>query len=94
MRPDRRMPSVEWEPKTLSLEDLKYAREAALYVLSTHSPEEAVQIFTEGLQPVVSISNNFIDSDSDDDGEMFNPGAFVVGHGPAVKRRDVVTAPF
>ncbi|BAF29348.1 uncharacterized protein [Oryza sativa Japonica Group] len=47
-----RMASIEMEPKTLTLDQLKFAREAALYVLSTKPAEEAIRIFTEGLKPV------------------------------------------
>uniref|UniRef100_A0A0D9XXJ9 Uncharacterized protein n=1 Tax=Leersia perrieri TaxID=77586 RepID=A0A0D9XXJ9_9ORYZ len=47
-----RLPSIELEPKTLTLDQLKFAREAALYVLSTKPAEEAIRIFTEGLKPV------------------------------------------
>uniref|UniRef100_A0A0D3HS48 Uncharacterized protein n=1 Tax=Oryza barthii TaxID=65489 RepID=A0A0D3HS48_9ORYZ len=47
-----RMASIELEPKTLTLDQLKFAREAALYVLSTKPAEEAIRIFTEGLKPV------------------------------------------
>ncbi|RLM99139.1 uncharacterized protein C2845_PM06G12300 [Panicum miliaceum] len=64
-----RMPSMEWEPKTLTLDQIKFAREAALYVVSTKTEEEAIRIFTEGLKPVevtVRKSNSF-DSSSDDD---------------------------
>ncbi|RLN27542.1 uncharacterized protein C2845_PM05G07150 [Panicum miliaceum] len=67
-----RMPSMEWEPKTLTLDQIKFAREAALYVVSTKTEEEAIRIFTEGLKPVevtVRKSNSF-DSSSDDDVDL------------------------
>ncbi|CAL5098020.1 unnamed protein product [Urochloa decumbens] len=68
-----RMPSIEWEPKTLTLDQIKFAREAALYVVSTKTEEEAIRIFTEGLKPVqvmtVRKSNSF-DSSSDDDVDL------------------------
>ena len=41
----------ERDPKALSLDELKDAREAAMYVLRTHSSEDAVRIFTEGSDP-------------------------------------------
>ncbi|XP_050207152.1 uncharacterized protein LOC126656599 [Mercurialis annua] len=50
-----RKSSIENEPRTLSFDQIKYAREAALYVMNTRSMEEAVNIFTEGLEPVVNI---------------------------------------
>uniref|UniRef100_A0ACD5W8V9 Uncharacterized protein n=1 Tax=Avena sativa TaxID=4498 RepID=A0ACD5W8V9_AVESA len=45
----RRMASMEREPRTLSLHELNYAREAALYVLSTHTSQDAARIFTQQL---------------------------------------------
>ena len=48
----------EREPKALSLDELKDAREAALYVLRTHSSEHAVRIFTQGLKPVLGVRRN------------------------------------
>ncbi|CAM0874794.1 unnamed protein product [Alopecurus aequalis] len=97
-----RMPSMEREPKTLSLHELNYAREAALYVLSTHSSQDAARIFTEGLKPVLLASRNSTDSDSDDDGDVFDPDAFVDDHdarhrqlrGSIPEKRDFATAPF
>ncbi|KAL9679883.1 hypothetical protein QQ045_017754 [Rhodiola kirilowii] len=47
-----RTSSIENEPKTLHMNQMEYAREAALYVLSTSSVEDAMRIFTEGLKPV------------------------------------------
>ena len=71
----------EREPKALSLDELKDAREAALYVLRTHSSEDAVRIFTEGLKPVLGVRKNAIMADSEDDDDdgcgedddLFNP---------------------
>ncbi|KAJ1265117.1 hypothetical protein BS78_08G054400 [Paspalum vaginatum] len=70
-----RMPSMEWEPKTLTLDQIKFAREAALYVVSTKTEEEAIRIFTEGLKPVhvaaaVRKSGSSFDSSSDDDVDL------------------------
>ncbi|WCJ39290.1 hypothetical protein M5689_020288 [Euphorbia peplus] len=53
MRIDRKS-SIETEPRTLPVEQLEYAREAAIDVMNTRSLEEAVTIFTKGLEPVVS----------------------------------------
>ncbi|CAD6268120.1 unnamed protein product [Miscanthus lutarioriparius] len=68
-----RMSSIEWEPKTLTLDRIKFAREAALYVVSTKTEEEAIRIFTEGLKPVQMTTvrkSSSIDSSSDDDVEL------------------------
>ncbi|XP_047089076.1 uncharacterized protein LOC124701068 [Lolium rigidum] len=112
MRPEaagpRRMASMEREPKALSLDELKYAREAALYVLSTHSSEDAVRIFTEGLKPVLGVRKTSMAADSedeDDDGyqddDLFNPDAFPDDDSFCHRygrthdeERDVATAPF
>ncbi|KAE8811094.1 hypothetical protein D1007_12089 [Hordeum vulgare] len=102
------MASMEWEPKALSLHELKYAREAALYVLRTHSSEDAVRIFTEGLKPVLGVrKDSMTDSDEEDDQgdedyDMFNPYAFLDDdsicchrqYGRTAAERDVATAPF
>ncbi|KAF8658100.1 hypothetical protein HU200_059566 [Digitaria exilis] len=69
-----RLSSMECEPKTLTLDQIKFAREAALYVMNTKTEEEAIRIFTEGLKPVqmttvVRKSNSF-DSSSDDEVEL------------------------
>jgi hypothetical protein len=92
---------MEREPKALSLDELKYAREAALYVLRTHSEEDAVRIFTEGLKPVLGVrkSSTMADSEDEDD-DLFNPDAFLDGdgfshqYGRTDEERDVATAPF
>ncbi|MQL93007.1 hypothetical protein Taro_025637 [Colocasia esculenta] len=52
MDPTRGETSIEREPLTLSTQQLQCAREAALFVLNTKTLEEAISIFTEGLQPV------------------------------------------
>jgi hypothetical protein len=99
---------MEREPKALSLDELKYAREAALYVLRTHSEEDAVRIFTQGLKPVLGVrKSSMADSKDEDDGDyedddLFNPDAFLPGDDGFCPRygrtddeeRDVATAPF
>ncbi|XVE86543.1 hypothetical protein DITRI_Ditri18aG0041600 [Diplodiscus trichospermus] len=42
-----RKSSIESEPRTLSFDQIQCAREAAMYVLSTRSIEEAMTIFTK-----------------------------------------------
>ncbi|XP_022773792.1 uncharacterized protein LOC111316048 [Durio zibethinus] len=51
-----RKSSIESEPRTLTIDQIQCAREAAMYVVSTRSIEEAMSIFTEGLKPVVSVA--------------------------------------
>ncbi|KAJ6929111.1 hypothetical protein NC652_013086 [Populus alba x Populus x berolinensis] len=48
----QRKSSMESEPRTLTMDQIQFAREAALYVVNTRSIEEALSIFTEGLEPV------------------------------------------
>ncbi|XP_011032335.1 PREDICTED: uncharacterized protein LOC105131187 isoform X1 [Populus euphratica] len=48
----QRKSSIESEPRTLTMDQIHFAREAALYVVNTRSIEEALSIFTEGLEPV------------------------------------------
>ncbi|XP_051185585.1 uncharacterized protein [Lolium perenne] len=99
-----RMPSMEAEPKTLTLQQLNYAREAALYVVSTKTTEEAIRIFTDGLKPVKGVrkmGSSTTDS-SDDDVELDSSenstprvggGTGCRRHGRSIKR-DIATAPF
>ncbi|XP_062113758.1 uncharacterized protein LOC133824797 [Humulus lupulus] len=49
-----RKSSIEREPRALRIDQIHLAKEAALYVLKTRSVEEAMSIFTEGLEPVGS----------------------------------------
>ncbi|ONK57639.1 uncharacterized protein A4U43_C09F2560 [Asparagus officinalis] len=84
-----RKSSIEREPQTLSLDQIKYAREAALYVLSNHSIQEAISIFTEGLQPVLCVKkgnmNMIMERSEDEDGGNLDRIAGL---------RDTITAPF
>jgi hypothetical protein len=82
-------------------------QEAALYVVSTKTTEEAIRIFTEGLKPVRGVrkmgSSSATDcSSSDDDVELGSSqdstpraggGTCCRSHGRSVKR-DIATAPF
>ncbi|CAI9108888.1 OLC1v1008590C1 [Oldenlandia corymbosa var. corymbosa] len=61
-----RKSSIENEPRTLNLSQIQIAREAALYVVSTRSMEEALRIFTAGWSRL--LLNVVIDSD---DGPLF-----------------------
>ncbi|KAK8949642.1 hypothetical protein KSP39_PZI005930 [Platanthera zijinensis] len=46
-----RMSSIEKEPRTLSIDQIRNAREEALYVMKTKTVEEALSLFTQ-LMPV------------------------------------------
>ncbi|XP_069147200.1 uncharacterized protein [Solanum lycopersicum] len=52
MVPLNRTSSIENEPRTLNLNQIQFARDTALYVINTRGLEEAMRIFTEGLEPV------------------------------------------
>ncbi|XP_031503816.1 uncharacterized protein LOC116266649 [Nymphaea colorata] len=54
----QRMSSIDREPRTLHVHQMRRAREEALRVIQTKSSEEAVRIFTEGLLPVGPIAEN------------------------------------
>ncbi|KAL3591406.1 hypothetical protein D5086_010046 [Populus alba] len=45
----QRKSSMESEPRTLTMDQIQFAREAALYVVNTRSIEEALSIFTENI---------------------------------------------
>ncbi|KAJ4715297.1 Coiled-coil domain-containing protein 18, putative isoform 2 [Melia azedarach] len=65
-----RKSSIETEPRTLNMDQIRYAREAALYVMSTKSIEEAMSVFLQikqltrgeillqGLEPVENTREN------------------------------------
>ncbi|XP_038902606.1 uncharacterized protein LOC120089256 [Benincasa hispida] len=85
-----RKSSIENEPRTLRMHQIQFAREAALYVINTTTIEEAMKIFTEGLQPVEckaiqdkdSIMGNYYHEEEDDELQsLYQP-------------RDIVSAPF
>ncbi|XP_031385011.1 uncharacterized protein LOC116198889 isoform X1 [Punica granatum] len=81
-----RKSSIESEPRTLSLRQMERAREAALIVLNTRSIEDAMSIFTEGLQPVLRVGNRM------------GPESYYYDHIDdkllGSEPRDVATAPF
>ncbi|XP_024318735.1 uncharacterized protein LOC106866775 isoform X2 [Brachypodium distachyon] len=81
-------------------------QEAALYVVSTKTTEEAIRIFTEGLKPVRGVRKTMsssTDSSSDDDVDLYSSqdstptgargGTGCRRHGHSVKK-DIATAPF
>ncbi|KAI6691881.1 hypothetical protein NL676_019591 [Syzygium grande] len=60
--------SIDSEPKTLSFHQMKLAREAALYVVNSCTMEEALRIFTEGLEPVICCGNRLdLEGEPNDD---------------------------
>ncbi|XP_020697042.1 uncharacterized protein LOC110110079 [Dendrobium catenatum] len=83
--------SLEKEPRTLSLCQIQYAREAALDVLSNKTMEEALSIFTEGLQPVLNVTEGRQNLDDTDLSDLIGKQrSFGVLEG----FRDISTAPF
>ncbi|KAF8404373.1 hypothetical protein HHK36_009256 [Tetracentron sinense] len=90
VRIDRKS-SIESEPRTLNIEQIQYAREEALYVLNTKSIEEALRIFTQGLEPIVMSTarqkGNVI-ADSSDELDCF------IARLKLPRFKDVVSAPF
>ncbi|XWS15220.1 hypothetical protein CRYUN_Cryun35bG0075600 [Craigia yunnanensis] len=63
---DERQLSIQYEPKALFEKEMKLAREAAVEVINNNSEEEALKIFLQGLEPVMT-SVRPIWSDSDDE---------------------------
>ncbi|KAH7566060.1 hypothetical protein ACOSP7_022295 [Xanthoceras sorbifolium] len=84
-----RKSSIETEPRTLSIDQIQYAREAALNVMRTRSIEEAMNIFTEGLEPVESMTGQNDTRDLGEELQYLEEQLQV-----AVLVRDVATAPF
>ncbi|XP_042516055.1 uncharacterized protein LOC122090498 [Macadamia integrifolia] len=90
-----RKSSIESEPRTLNMNQLKFAREAALYVMQTRNIEEALSIFTKGLEPVVSAVNdrtNFT-VESMEDYDNFTTQLRLSADVPRI-RNDIASAPF
>ncbi|KAG1331207.1 hypothetical protein COCNU_02G011750 [Cocos nucifera] len=85
-----RKSSIENEPLTLTLDQLQYAREEALWVLGTKTMEEALNIFTEGLKPVLRARD---DMDLDDHAEMMDCLEMELPNLTLLKR-ERVSAPF
>ncbi|GMI67839.1 hypothetical protein HRI_000453200 [Hibiscus trionum] len=83
-----RTSSIESEPRTLSIDQIQCAREAAMYVLSTRSIEEAITIFTQGLEPVVCVARDNMETTMDLNEIDYFQDLNLQG------MRDVVSAPF
>ncbi|XP_031094527.1 uncharacterized protein LOC115998982 [Ipomoea triloba] len=96
-----RKSSIENEPRTLNIHQIQFAREAALSVLSTTSIEEALRIFTEGLEPVVSCVHDNNEDDKDEmmmmmeyeEDEEEEEGSYNLLRIPSALR-DIASAPF
>nr|GMD02470.1 uncharacterized protein LOC109146497 isoform X1 [Ipomoea batatas] len=95
-----RKSSIENEPRTLNINQIQFAREAALSVLSTTSIEEALRIFTEGLEPVVSCVHDNNEEDEDEmmimeyeEDEEEEEGSYNLLRIPSALR-DIASAPF
>ncbi|KAI3960389.1 hypothetical protein MKW98_017113 [Papaver atlanticum] len=85
----QRKSSIETEPRTLNIHQIHFAREAALFVLNNRSSEEAINIFTEGLESVNSgdmQKGGHVMLDSDDENDFDADEKILI--------RDVATAPF
>ncbi|PPR84814.1 hypothetical protein GOBAR_AA35893 [Gossypium barbadense] len=82
-----RTSSIENEPRTLSIDQIQYAREAAMYVVNTRSIEEAMNIFTQGLEPVVEVARDKMET-ATIEGIEYLQDIGLQG------MRDVVSAPF
>ncbi|KAF7834155.1 uncharacterized protein G2W53_009014 [Senna tora] len=86
-----RTSSIEREPRTLSMRQMQAARDLAIYVLNTNTIEEANAIFTQGLEPVVSVAwDTRMMGIMDEEGEELNKDAAAI----ASTFRDIVSAPF
>ncbi|PQP98448.1 uncharacterized protein Pyn_19951 [Prunus yedoensis var. nudiflora] len=85
-----RKTSIETEPRTLGFDQIQFAREAARYVLKTKNIEEAMRIFTEGLVPVVSSTDQNGDEMMDSEELECSEDNYIRSQGP----RDCVSAPF
>ncbi|KAF5457962.1 hypothetical protein F2P56_022037 [Juglans regia] len=94
VRIDRKS-SIDSEPRTLSIDQIHYAREAALYVMKTMSIEDAMIIFTQGLEPVVSAGRSTCNKNKAiliDTGEELEHAAG--DHHLPAGPRDIASAPF
>ncbi|KAL6227192.1 hypothetical protein ACLB2K_001151 [Fragaria x ananassa] len=88
-----RKSSIESEPRTLGFHQIKYAREAAEYVMNTKNIEEAERIFTEGLVPVASVIT-VMKQNGDEVMDSVEEFEYSAHHFRLSELRDVVTAPF
>ncbi|XP_010547900.1 PREDICTED: uncharacterized protein LOC104819498 [Tarenaya hassleriana] len=88
-----RKSSIETEPVTLHLNQMRHAREAAMLVLQTKTMEEAMNIFTQGLEAVREKKRGGgcnVELDDDDDYDLQLMRQRLVENA----YRDTVSAPF
>ncbi|KAK2631186.1 hypothetical protein EUGRSUZ_L03270 [Eucalyptus grandis] len=87
-----RKSSIESEPRTLRVDQIQFAREAAKYVVNSRSTGEALTIFTAGLKPV-ACARTAVNADA-----VMDPKDKYFGHGASKfqwpEPRDVLSAPF
>ncbi|KAI9165483.1 hypothetical protein LWI28_014887 [Acer negundo] len=89
-----RKPSIETEPRTLSIDQIHNAREEALNVMRTSSIEQATTIFTQGLQAVDCGVKRQNDTSMDGEEELLLQNSKDEQQVPEQMMRDVATAPF
>ncbi|XP_073158724.1 uncharacterized protein [Henckelia pumila] len=81
-----RQSSIETEPRTLNVQQFQFAKEAARYVANTKTLEEALRIFTQGLEPVAICEGEDLVGEEDEQWCDVSTGKF--------GDRDIVSAPF
>ncbi|KAI3451531.1 hypothetical protein Pfo_008196 [Paulownia fortunei] len=89
-----RQSSIEDEPRTLNIHQIEFAR-ATLYVVNTRSIQEALSIFTEGLEPVVRCAgggrcDRLMDGGYGEEDENYRNDDRI----KIAALRDIVSAPF
>ncbi|XP_075498393.1 uncharacterized protein LOC142536889 [Primulina tabacum] len=82
-----RQSSIETEPRTLNVHQFQFAKEAARYVVNTKTLEEALRIFTQGLEPVVRCTEEGGELVKEEDHEW-------CAINEKFGDREIVTAPF
>ncbi|KZV54473.1 hypothetical protein F511_18958 [Dorcoceras hygrometricum] len=90
VRIGERQSSIETEPRTLNVDQFQFAREAARYVVDTKPLEEALRIFTEGLEPVARCGGE----DHELPDLVEEEGQWCDAINEKFGSRDIVTAPF
>ncbi|KAG9151708.1 hypothetical protein Leryth_002001 [Lithospermum erythrorhizon] len=89
-----RTSSIENEPRTLNLDQIHFAREAALYVINTMGIEEAMRIFTQGLEPVENCGRDDKEATPRDKNEEVLPSSNHDMINLEGGVRDIASAPF
>ncbi|XP_052197570.1 uncharacterized protein LOC127804683 [Diospyros lotus] len=94
VRLDRKS-SIDTEPRTLDIHQMQLARDAALNVMRT-ADDDALRIFTEGLKPVVSVSeqNHRLMRMMDNSEDEFDYSLMDDSSGIHSGIREIASAPF